>query len=102
MKKLESDEIELRKKLIEKEMELQYVTWKNERLTSGMELEKMECDQWKKAEEAAASMLSDSGGDTSNNCEGKYVENTMELQSVMRQNESLRSEIEKMKSEKKN
>lgn len=46
-----------------------------------VELSKLnvQCDQWKKAAEAAASMLSDSGGNTNNNCKAKYVENTMEL-----------------------
>ncbi|KAL0844420.1 hypothetical protein Bca101_017666 [Brassica carinata] len=135
LKKLETDLVELRGNLMDKEMELQSVTSQNESLRSEMEkvqreknkamdeaLERLEslkeeadksgkraenateqleaaqvsnteleaelrrlkvqCDQWRKAAEAAATMIS--GGD--NNSNGKYVERTGSLESPLRRN----------------
>ncbi|CAN8316798.1 unnamed protein product [Cochlearia groenlandica] len=140
LKKLESDMMELRANLMDKEMELQSVMSQNEsfriemekkqieknnaidealaRLRSlteeadksrkraenateqlgaaqvtNTELEaelrrlKVQCDQWRKAAEAAASMLS--GGN--NNSNGKYVERTGSLESPLRRNVNMMS-----------
>ncbi|XP_010505269.1 PREDICTED: interactor of constitutive active ROPs 2, chloroplastic-like [Camelina sativa] len=43
---------------------------------------KVQCDQWRKAAEAAATMLS--GGNNNNNSNGKYVERTGSLESPLR------------------
>ncbi|KAJ4868136.1 hypothetical protein Rs2_50318 [Raphanus sativus] len=136
LKKLESDMVELRGNLMDKEMELQSVTSQNESLRSEMEkvqreknkaldeaLERLEslkeeadksgkraenateqlgaaqvsnteleaelrrlkvqCDQWRKAAEAAATMISDGGNKNGN---GKYVERTGSLESPLRRN----------------
>ncbi|XP_010516954.1 PREDICTED: interactor of constitutive active ROPs 2, chloroplastic-like [Camelina sativa] len=135
LKKLESDVMELRANLMDKEMELQSVMSQNESLRNEMEtmqseknkvineaLEKLrslteeadksgkraenateqlgaaqvtnteleaelrrlkvQCDQWRKAAEAAATMLS--GGNNNNNSNGKYVERTGSLESPLR------------------
>ncbi|KAL1210009.1 Interactor of constitutive active ROPs 2 [Cardamine amara subsp. amara] len=136
LKKLESDLMELRANLMDKEMELQSVMSQNESLRSEMEdvqiekskaidealarlgslteeadksgkraenateqlgaaqvtnteLEaelrrlKVQCDQWRKAAEAAASMIS-GGNNNNNNSNGKYVERTGSLESPLR------------------
>ncbi|XP_023639522.1 interactor of constitutive active ROPs 2, chloroplastic isoform X2 [Capsella rubella] len=135
LRKLESDVLELKANLMDKEMELQSVMSQNESLKSEMEtmqseknkvinealaklgslteeadksgkraenateqlgaaqvtnteLEaelrrlKVQCDQWRKAAEAAATMLS--GGNNNNNSNGKYVERTGSLESPLR------------------
>ncbi|XP_018476826.2 interactor of constitutive active ROPs 2, chloroplastic isoform X2 [Raphanus sativus] len=135
LKKLESDLVELRGNLMDKEMELQSVTSQNENHRSEMEkvqreknkaldeaLERLEslkeeadksgkraenateqlgaaqvskteleaelrrlkvqCDQWRKAAEAAATMISDGN----KNGNGKYVERTGSLESPLRRN----------------
>ncbi|KAJ0262197.1 Interactor of constitutive active ROPs 2 [Hirschfeldia incana] len=135
LKKLESDVVELRGNLMDKEMELQSVMSQNESLRSEMDkvqseknksmdeaLERLErlkeeadksgkraenateqleaaqvsnteieaelrrlkvqCDQWRKAAEAAATMISDGN----KNGNGKYVERTGSLESPLRRN----------------
>ncbi|CAG7874377.1 unnamed protein product, partial [Brassica rapa] len=50
---------------------------------------KVQCDQWRKAAEAAASMLS--GGNNNSNGNGKYVERTGSLESPLRRNVNMMS-----------
>ncbi|KAF8101830.1 hypothetical protein N665_0201s0143 [Sinapis alba] len=50
---------------------------------------KVQCDQWRKAAEAAASMLS--GGNNNGNSNGKYVERTGSLESPLRRNVNMMS-----------
>ncbi|CAN8287408.1 unnamed protein product [Cochlearia groenlandica] len=52
---------------------------------------KVQCDQWRKAAEAAASMLSGNNNNNDDKSKGKYVERTGSMESPLRRNANVKS-----------